>query len=336
MERQSSKLKFLTNPNKDPKTGIPIKIGGKEYKHLEEKYGTPKIKSPKTQKKISVNKGEYKKLIKEGYTDDQLLYGTIHNDIELPSDIHYKILKEANQNPNYINKNLNYKYTQDVMGNNCLINIKQSEFKNYVESNKPYLTCEFVVTPIAEYNYSYYHGIIRNNEYEYDPGYSYHNSKFIEYVKTDDDSDKVGKAVYDELPFGWTYDYKNQNELYELPKTSTIIAYDLVTSYYVLKRRLSCNVAKKAVIDTLDYIVQNTYPEKVYLYLLGNAKIMGITMPNMRNELQSPEELDKINEYIDYAYPIIRRYLNILDDTNYVSHPKYVLGNGKEYVKNHF
>jgi len=75
MERVSTKTKFLTQPNKDPKTGKSIKIGGKEYKHMEEKYGTPKIKSPKTQKKISVNKGEYKKLIKEGYTENQLLYG---------------------------------------------------------------------------------------------------------------------------------------------------------------------------------------------------------------------------------------------------------------------
>jgi hypothetical protein len=69
-----TKDKFLSYPNKDPKTGELIKIGGKRYKELEEKYGTPKIKSPKTQSKIGVGKGEYKKLIKEGYTDDQLLY----------------------------------------------------------------------------------------------------------------------------------------------------------------------------------------------------------------------------------------------------------------------
>lgn len=77
---ESTKTKFLTHPNKDPKTGKSIKIGGKEYKYLEEKYGTPKIKSPKTLKKISVNKGEYKKLIKDGYTEDQLLYGIEKNE----------------------------------------------------------------------------------------------------------------------------------------------------------------------------------------------------------------------------------------------------------------
>lgn len=68
---------FRTKPSYHPKTNEPIKIGGKEYKQLEEKYGEPnKIKSPKSRTNISVNKGEYKKLIKAGYTDDQLLYGT--------------------------------------------------------------------------------------------------------------------------------------------------------------------------------------------------------------------------------------------------------------------
>ena len=67
--------RFRLNPTINPSTQEPVIIGSKEYNKLEEKYGPPlKIKSPKTQKKISVNKGEYKKLIKEGYTDDQLLY----------------------------------------------------------------------------------------------------------------------------------------------------------------------------------------------------------------------------------------------------------------------
>ncbi len=71
---------FRTKPSYHPKTNEIIKIGGTEYKKLEKKYGEPnKIKSPKTQTKIGVNKGEYKKLIKEGYTNDQLLYGIIDN-----------------------------------------------------------------------------------------------------------------------------------------------------------------------------------------------------------------------------------------------------------------
>ena len=71
---------------------------------------------------------------------------------------------------------------------------------------------------------------------------------------------------------------KNQ----KLPKTAIYLGYDLVTTYYILKNRLSCkdNFAKKAVIDTFDYIVLNTSIEKLLLYLIGNAKIMGITIPN--------------------------------------------------------
>lgn len=94
---ESTKSKFLTNPNKNPKTGEDMKIGGKKYKKLEEKYGVPKIKSPKTQKKIGVNKGEYKKLIKEGYTDDQLLYGKEKEEIhEVHEDIMYNLLLQSN------------------------------------------------------------------------------------------------------------------------------------------------------------------------------------------------------------------------------------------------
>jgi hypothetical protein len=65
----------MSRPNIDPITGSVIKIGGPEYRKLVDKYGEPnKIKSPKSNKLISVNKGEYKKLIKSGYTDNRLLY----------------------------------------------------------------------------------------------------------------------------------------------------------------------------------------------------------------------------------------------------------------------
>jgi hypothetical protein len=79
MEPESlMKTKFINNPSVDPITGETIKIGSKKYKNLIEKYGEPnKIKSPKTNKLIGVNKTEYKKFIKEGYTDKQLLMNEI-------------------------------------------------------------------------------------------------------------------------------------------------------------------------------------------------------------------------------------------------------------------
>jgi hypothetical protein len=69
----SKKNQFLSNPTINPDTKENVVVGSNEYKQLEKKYGEPhKIKSPKSHKLISVNKGEYKKLIKEGYTDKQL------------------------------------------------------------------------------------------------------------------------------------------------------------------------------------------------------------------------------------------------------------------------
>ena len=64
---ESYKQLFHNNPYQDPKTKLPIKIGDAKYLKLVEKYGTPKIKSPKSGYKIAIGKGEYNKLIKEGY-----------------------------------------------------------------------------------------------------------------------------------------------------------------------------------------------------------------------------------------------------------------------------
>ncbi len=67
--------KFHKLPNVDPLTNKKICIGDKRYLELVVQYGEPsKIISPVTQRKIGVNKMEYKKLIKSGYTDEQLLY----------------------------------------------------------------------------------------------------------------------------------------------------------------------------------------------------------------------------------------------------------------------
>ena len=93
----SHKQQFYKNPTINPKTKQIIKIGDKTYKKLVEKYGEPsKIKSPLTNKKISINKGEYKKLIKKGYTDNDLIGNNINQ--YLPNDIIYEILLRSNTN----------------------------------------------------------------------------------------------------------------------------------------------------------------------------------------------------------------------------------------------
>ena len=255
-----------------------------------------------------------------------------------PQDLYYLFLKDAGQNPNYINKSLNKQYTEDVMGNHCLISVKPKELKNYVKKNKPYLTCHFVVTPIDHYRYSYYHGIIKkSNIYEYEDYYTYNNSDFFGYIKTDDDDDhdSVGHEVYDELPFGWVYNPDGDRE-HQLPNTSFAVGYDLITTYYILKKRLSCNVAKKAVIDTLDYVVENASNEKILLYLICHAKIIGVTIPDTPIGWSLPEQAPQMIQHIGQLYPLIKRYLHILDDTIYVDLPKYVLEDGKKYAMDYF
>ena len=254
-----------------------------------------------------------------------------------PSDLHYRFLKEANINPNYINQYLRQQYTQDVMGSNCLIPIKRFELKNYIKSNNPFLYCEFIVTPIDEYDYSYYHGIVIRPLTKEDYSYSFYNSSVFEYVVTDEDK-TIGFGAFEESPFEWKYDHKDLYATQTLPDNTMFLCYDLVTTYYILKNRLSCrdNFAKKAVIDTFDYIVNNAPIEKLFLYLLCNAKIMGITLLDSSIEWSVEDDLDKIKQHVQTLIPIIKKYLTILDDTIYVDQPKYILEEGKAYVKEYF
>src|SRR5437764_8299535 len=81
------KQSFYKYPNRDPKSNIPMEIGGETYTKYVEKYGDPRIKSPKTGRKIKVNKTEYKNLLKEGYSEQELLYGLIDDYPTLPSHL---------------------------------------------------------------------------------------------------------------------------------------------------------------------------------------------------------------------------------------------------------
>lgn len=96
---------FKKYPDRDPQTKKSIKIGGDQYKKLVKQYGTPKIKSPKTGRKIGVNRTEYKNLLKEGYSQHELLYGKLEEYPALPTEIVNQITKSVNQpNKRLINK----------------------------------------------------------------------------------------------------------------------------------------------------------------------------------------------------------------------------------------
>jgi hypothetical protein len=88
---------FKKYPDRDPQTKKSIKIGGDQYKKLVKQYGTPKIKSPKTGRKIGVNRTEYKNLLKEGYSQHELLYGKLEEYPALPTEIVNQITKSVNQ-----------------------------------------------------------------------------------------------------------------------------------------------------------------------------------------------------------------------------------------------
>ncbi len=139
----SKKQKFYIHPNKDPRNDKIIVIGDPVYKELVYLYGEPsKIVSPKTKSKIGVNKGEYKKLIKEGYTDDQLLYGDKSNN--LPSDVMYEIMLRAD-----------FQTTQELcQSNQSMFKLCQevSFWKNKIHYFFPYLKIPPQVMESDEYN----------------------------------------------------------------------------------------------------------------------------------------------------------------------------------------
>jgi hypothetical protein len=96
---------FKKYPDRDPQTKKSIEIGGDQYKKLVKQYGTPKIKSPKSGRKIGVNRSEYKNLLKEGYSQHELLYGKLEEYPALPTEVVNQITKSVNQpNKRLINK----------------------------------------------------------------------------------------------------------------------------------------------------------------------------------------------------------------------------------------
>lgn len=109
-----SSTKFLNYPDQDPRTRESIEIGGEKYKKYQKKYGTPKIKSPKTGRRIGVNKTEYKKLLNEGYSQHELLYGKLEKYPVLPEEIVNNITEKVNlSSKRLINKkHLKYEFPE--------------------------------------------------------------------------------------------------------------------------------------------------------------------------------------------------------------------------------
>jgi alpha-tubulin suppressor-like RCC1 family protein len=186
---ETPKQLFHKYPTRDPKNGKEIEIGSTRYNRLVEKYGSPKIKSPKSHYKITVGKKAYYTLIENGYTQAELLgYETnvipkndIKNDIKnnikndvnfvsLPADIINEIIntmepyefvalvKVSKYLKNIISKNVIYinfikNFKTISCGNQTTFFIKDEALYAYGDNHRQHdLTngCKTAICPIPQ------------------------------------------------------------------------------------------------------------------------------------------------------------------------------------------
>lgn len=266
--------------------------------------------------------------------------------MEYPDVLQYRLMKEANVNPNYINKRLNTMGKGDVLNNVCLSSFTKKEIDKYLFNYYPQQICEFTITPDVGKEISYYNGLFRRSGGKKSYEYSYIDCEIFEYVKIfqDDFNDRIGKTLSEETQFwdDWISSDADEDNQVPLPEGTSNVGYDLVTTYYVLKNRMSCDdqgFAKKTVIDSLDYIYQNAKDETLFLYLLCNGFMMGIHILSKYtyfiSKLNYEEDMKEIRLSIKVLYSKIRRYLENLDDEKYKEYPKYILEDSKKYVKSY-
>lgn len=79
---ESLKYQFRLCPIIDPETGDDVVVGSKHYNALVNIYGEPfKVRSPKSGVYITVGKGAYNNLLKDGYTEKEIFLGKKNNNI---------------------------------------------------------------------------------------------------------------------------------------------------------------------------------------------------------------------------------------------------------------
>ena len=96
---ETHREQFIKNPSVNPKTGEKIIIGGKEYRQLTSEFGDIKVHSPETRREITVGKATYKKLLKQGYTQDYLLSlkgKPTYQETYINTDMWFNILLNSN------------------------------------------------------------------------------------------------------------------------------------------------------------------------------------------------------------------------------------------------
>lgn len=163
-------INFYKYPNRDPKTNKLMPIGSEKYNQYVKKYGTPKITSPKTGRKIKINKTKYKNLIKEGYTENELLYGSLKQYPLLPREIVTQITKNINSPTKRLINKENLKETAEFPTVPTLPRELVDEVMKNTRTpikrliNKQYLNKE-EKTFREQIQKKIYHHVIKNEEY---------------------------------------------------------------------------------------------------------------------------------------------------------------------------
>lgn len=311
---------FRHNPNIDPKTGQEIQIGSPVYQKLVKKYGEPyKIKSPKSNKLISIGKGEYNKLIKDGYTFDMLKHGhqtrskntyikTLNNEqfnIELlPEDVQAEIFKDTallKKSP-YISKTISQSTNQQL----CQLAITPQEVIHYVNTYVPEKIYFFLLSGLKsstkfgvnKFYLVQYPNLNEKAQYEYMTEWIYHRSNNIK-VRSEYTPDRniVAQDIF------WRE-----------------LDYDLLTCYNILTDRLSCkqpSYAKNKVITKLKSkqvdIDNANYTDLLvwFMYLRTNLLQFPVKIPN--------------NKYFNYVVTVNDKN-NIILIEPYIEESKFING----------
>ena len=249
---------------------------------------------------------------------------------DLPIEIQGKIVRSVPmETSKSITLKLNQEIREDVLINECLNSISKIELQKYKNKMHPYSIVEFYHIP----RFNGFYAEIKSFSAAVSPAndFNVHLESISHYIGRNDSRGHI-------LAVG----IRDVNSFFGNGKKE-LIYYDLVTTYHILKTRLSCSTydskfAKKAVIDTFDYMY--TYlddVDEILVYLRAHASIMSIIPDKsypMKYLLKNDDDDDTIenvynliNSETKFLYQKIRKYLMILDDELYYenSSVKYIM-----------
>ena len=268
---------------------MSLQYDKKKFNTLRDQFYTNPTINPISGKKIQINKVTYNQLVKEFGIPNVLKSFEFFE--QLPEDLQTDIYsRNALKRSPTISKTAN-KVTKNKL---CELNITKKEFLNYIHEFIPLTAYAIPYVTKSKYNITKFLLMIYpsvNTELKY-----IYNAQLIK----KDDMNIVTIRQIEEIFNTVNFDYMSESE------------YDLLTSYFIYKRRKSCqhipNYAKNQILKLLKLNQnknKNTYIDELkwYMYLRTNLS-------------QFPYELPK-NEYYDYVITVDDKE-NIMDDTKFI------------------